>query len=124
MQDAPQPLKTAAILQIVSGVVNFFIMPTLVYFFVGGFCAIATFIIGGLGGLCGTVGCLLVPVGLFEIVSGILALTNPKGSAGLMKICAYVEMGSVLLGGIPAAIVGFLVMNALGNDEVKAYLEG
>jgi hypothetical protein len=49
---------------------------------------------------------------------------NPKEAAPYMKYVSYLEMGSILLGGIPAAIIGFVVTSMLGNDEVVAYLEG
>jgi hypothetical protein len=121
--DVPQPLKNAAIAQLVSGLVNWFIMGFLVYLVSGTVLAICTFWAGGLGGICGLWGCLLVPIGIFETVCGVMGLTNPKGAGQLMKIASYVEMASILAGGLPAAVVGFLVQKWLAEPEVVAYLE-
>jgi hypothetical protein len=85
---------------------------------------ICTFFIGGLGAICGIFAFLLVPVGIFEIVSGIIGLTNPKAGVKIMQICSYVEMGSILLGGLSTAIAGGVAMAMLNNPEVKAYIEG
>ncbi len=123
-EDIPQPLKTAAILQIVSGLVNWFVMAGLSWCMVGTVCGMLTIIVGGFGGICGLVGLLLIPIGWVEIGAGVYGLMNPKEGAKIMKYVTYLEMGSVLLGGIPAAIIGFVVTGMLGNDEVVAYLEG
>lgn len=122
-EEVPQPLKTAAILQIVSGVVNWFVMAWLSWFAIGCVCGTLTFFIGGLGGICGLFSMLLVPIGWVEIGVGVYGLMNPKEAAPIMKYVTYLEMGSILLGGIPAAIIGFVVTGMLGNDEVVAYLE-
>jgi hypothetical protein len=123
-EDIPQPLKTAAILQIVSGLVNWFVMSWIAWMSIGCVCGALTFIVGGLGAMCGIGGLLLIPIGWIEIGAGVYGLMNPKEGAKIMKYVTYVEMGSVLLGGIPAAIIGFVVTGMLGNDEVVAYLEG
>ena len=122
-EEVPQQLKTAAIAQLVSGLVNWFVMSFLVYLGVGVVAAVCTFWIGGLGGICGLVGCLLIPIGIFEVVAGVMGLTNPKQGAQIMKYATYAEFASVLFGGIPAAVVGYLVTQWLAEPEVVAYIE-
>jgi len=122
MQEVPEQLRTAAILQLTSGLVNWFIMSAVMYFGLGCTAAACTFWIGGAGGLCGLWGCLLIPVGIFEFIVGIMGLTNPKPAGGLMKVVAYPEMASLIFGGLPAAIVGVIVYGWLNNPDVVAYL--
>jgi len=124
MDDVPANIKSTAILQLVSGIITVTFMACVSYLTIGTTLAVCTFFIGGLGGICGLVGLLLVPVGIFEIVSGILGLTNPKAGAKVMQICSYVEMGSILLGGLSTAIAGGVALAMMNNPEVKAYLEG
>ena len=116
--------KQAAILQIISGVMTMSIMFCVSYLTVGTVLGICTFFIGGIGAICGVVTFLLIPVGLFEIVSGIIGLTNPESGGKIMKICSYVEMGSILLGGVSTAVVGGVAMSLLSQPEVTAYIEG
>lgn len=124
MDEVPANIKSTAILQLVSGIITVTMMACLSYLTIGTVLAICTFFIGGLGGICGLVGLLLIPVGIFEIVSGIIGLTNPKTGAKIMQICSYVEMGSILLGGLSTAIAGGVAMAMMNNPEVKAYIEG
>ncbi len=121
--DVPQKLKNAAIAQIASGLINWFVMSTMMCFFGSTICSLLTFFIGGLGGVCGWVALLLTPIGWVEIGVGVYGLMNPKEAAKFMKYVTYLEMGAVILGGIPAAIVGFLVSGWLADDEVVAYVE-
>ncbi len=124
MEQVPDKLKNAAIAQILAGLINFFVMGYVAWFGIGTVCGLLTFLIGGLGGLCGMVGCLLVPFGLVEIAVGALALSNPKQYGNLCRTLGFVEMGALLLGGIPSAIVGLIVVQMTGSDEVKLFLEG
>lgn len=115
----PAPLKNAAIAQLISGIVNMFVMPTAFVMF-GSICSVFTF---GLGGLCSFGACILWPIGIFEVVAGVMGLTNPRGAVGIMRIASFVEIGSILGGGIVSAVIGFMVMQWLGSDETRAYLE-
>jgi hypothetical protein len=116
----PDNLKKAAIMQLVSGLINFLVMPTLIWTFAG-MCSFFTF---GLSSFCGLATCLLWPVSILEIVSGAMGLAQPKNAGGIMKIASFVEMGSILAGGLVSAVIGFMVMNMLSEDEVQLYLEG
>jgi hypothetical protein len=122
-QEVPQQLKTAAIVQLVSGLVNWFMMAFISYFTLGIILGVCTFWIGGLGAICGMWGCLLVPIGIFEVVAGVMGLTNPKGAGQIMKYASYAEMAGVIFGGIPGAIAGFLVQKWLSEPDVVAFLE-
>jgi len=124
MDDVPANIKSTAILQLVSGIITVTFMACVSYMTIGTVMALCTFWAFGLGGICGLAGLLLVPVGIFEIVSGIIGLTNPKGGAKIMQICSYVEIGAILLGGLSTAIAGGVAMTMMSNPEVKAYLEG
>jgi hypothetical protein len=124
--DLPQSAKNAAIAQIISGVVNFFVMPMVVWFGVTMFasvCAMCTAGIGGITSMCGFVSCLLPPIGVAEMAVGAIALMNPKQGIPFGRMLAFVEMGSILAGGLASCVVGFLAMRWYGDDEVTAYLE-
>ncbi|MBT3221265.1 MAG: hypothetical protein HN348_19455 [Proteobacteria bacterium] len=123
-EQVPANLKNAAILQLVSGLLNFTIMPVIVYFTLALCCGLATFWAFGIGAVCGFVGFVLWPIGIFEIVSGGMTLANPKSGGKIMKICSYVELGSILCGGLVSCVAGGVVMSMLKDEEVTAYLEG
>jgi type IV secretory pathway VirB6-like protein len=125
-EDLPQSAKNAAILQIISGVINFFVMPMVVWFGVSIFASMCAFCTAGLGGItymCGFVSCLLPPIGIAEMIVGAIALTNPKQGIPFGRIVSMVEMGSILAGGLISAIIGFVTMRMYGADEVTEYLE-
>ena len=119
MNEAPGNIKSAAILQMVSGVINVFF--TSVTLGLGAtVCAVPTM---GLSGLCGIFGCLMGPLGFVEIIVGAMALQNPK-NAGMLRNVAYLEMMSFFFGGLIAAVAGGMVLSMTNDADVKAYLEG
>lgn len=123
--DMPQSLKTAAIIQIVSGLINFF-MPALAGFGWSMFASVCAWATCGLGSvlyLCGFATCLLWPLGVAEMIAGGLTLANPRQGAPIMKVVSMLEMGSLLCGGFISCIAGFVVYRMLGEPEVAGYLE-
>lgn len=124
--DIPQAAKNAAIAQIISGAVNFFVMPMVIWGGVTAFatvCGMCTFGLGSFTSLCGFVSCILPPIGLAEMIVGAIALVNPKSGIPFGRMLSFVEMGSILGGGMVSAVVGFLAMRWYGEEEVTAYLE-
>jgi len=124
MHQPPEQIKQVAILQLVSGLVTLFFMTCVSWFTIATVGAVCTFFLGGLGGVCGLVSMLLIPIGIFEIVSGVIGLTNPEGAGPIMKICSYVEVVGILFGGLSTALAGGVSMTMLNQPEVVAYLEG
>jgi hypothetical protein len=124
MTQPPAQIQQTAILQLISGLVTMTMMACISYLTIGTVAAICTFFLGGIGAVCGIVAFALVPIGIFEIVSGILGLTNPEKAGQVMKICSYVEIAAILFGGLSTAIAGGVSAALLNNPEVKAYLEG
>ena len=126
-EDTPQALKTAAIIQIVSGVVNFLFMPAMVWLGWSLFASICSAVTCGAGSIlyfCGFASCLLTPLGIGEMIAGGLTLANPKQGAPIMKIMSMVEIVSVLFGGLGSCIAGVVVFRMLADPEVTTYLEG
>lgn len=122
MDETPANLKNAAIVQIVAGLVNFFFMGYVASMGVGTVCGVLTL---GMGGqLCGLFSCMLIPFGMLEIVVGGITLANPKGFGNISRMFGFVEIAALLLGGLPSALAGGIVVALTGNDEVKAYLQG
>lgn len=116
----PGKLTAIAILQIVSGMCQFPISclatASLVTLYTV-VCGLLTSLIGGVGacaGLFGYLSFLLVPIGLLEIISGILLLANVRVPI-LVKITAAAEIFGLFLGGIPGAVVGVITL-FLGSD--------
>ena len=139
MDAPPDKLKNAAIVQIISGLVNIFITSWLVsgmavtLFTVGGtmigiICGVLSMGLCPIGiitpclGLLGFAGFLAVPLGILELIAGIVGLTNPKSGGMFMKIAAVFEILGILIGALPGAIAGGLVLMFLSDDQVKAYL--
>jgi len=124
MIQPPPQIKQTAILQLVSGIITMTVMSCISYLTISAVAAVCTFFLGGIGAVCGFFGLLLVPIGIFEIVSGIIGLANPEGAGQVMKICAYVEIAGLLFGGLSTALAGGVAATMLNNPEVTAYLEG
>lgn len=117
----PDAIRNAAIVQLVSGLLNMFVMPLFGSMFLSTFCGIFT---GGLCSCIGVVTCLLWPVGLLEVVGGALGLMDPRAHASTMKLISYVEIASIVLGGLLSAAAGVAVQVLLRDDEAMTYLEG
>lgn len=127
MEEAPANLKTISIIQLVSGLLNIFVMAGLSWFVLGmgagtitlictlGFCPF--------GGFLGFLGCLLIPIGISEVAVGAMGLSDPMNAAKFSKYAAVLELASFLCGGIPSAIAGVIVLYMLRDDEIVAYIE-
>ena len=123
IEQVPEKLNQAAIPQLVSGLVNVFMVSAISWFSIGTVCGVCTIWAGGLGGVCGLAGCMLIPIGIFEIVAGAMGLSDPKSGGPIMKYASYAEMVSIVFGGVPSAVVGFLVNRWLSEPEIVAYIE-
>ncbi|MBM4393268.1 MAG: hypothetical protein FJ090_19255 [Deltaproteobacteria bacterium] len=124
MQPLPEPARNAAIAQLVSGIVSIFIMMPLLYFgwqMVALGLGVLTLGIGAILGCCGWSACLLLPLGVVEIIAGILGLTNNPAAVTMGRIVAYVEIAAILLGGITTFIAGVVAVIMLNKPEVEAW---
>lgn len=121
----PDQLNTAAIIQIVSGVLNIFFMGAAVYFGVAVAGSLVWMCTMGLCPvfLCGVVGFLLIPVGILEVLSGVLILTNNPSALKVQRIVSIIQKVSILVGGIGSIIASFVVDGMINDPEVLAYLE-
>lgn len=129
MTESPAKLKTVAVVQIVSGALNVFFLGWFTSMMLGGVAgaltAVVTLGICPIGVLCGLPPWLLIPLGILELVAGIMGLASPsQGSAKLAKIVSYVEVGSILLGGLLSCVAGVVNAMMVRDPEVQGYLEG
>lgn len=126
--DAPPQIKTVSALYLVAGVINIsfgWIIASSLWTFGAGMCTgLLTCGACPIGVACGVVAFAVIPVGLVEIIAGIIGLTNPDGAKGLISMLPFGMVPSILLGDIISPIVGVLALVMLRNDEVRAYLEG
>lgn len=120
--EVPQKLKMAAITQIVAGTINILMGWWMSSCIIGNFCGLFTLYMGGQ--LCGMVSCLILPLGLIEIGSGVYAMLQPREGAGVARLVSFLEIAAILGGGLVATLAGIGVQVLLNNDEVVAYLEG
>src|SRR5687767_11050760 len=122
----PGRVSGTAILQIVSGAINLTVMWWLVGMVVGTSCGGVTALLSlgacPIGVFCGLVSWFLIPLGLLELVAGILGLANPRGGGSLMRVVAILEMVSLLCGGLGSFVAGAIGIGLLADPEVKAFL--
>lgn len=142
MDDRPQQLQTIGILQLVSGIVNLtfgWVMAALIWYFlgfvisctVGGILGMigslvgcpAGFMLMYCGACCGALGLILVPVGIAEIIAGAMSLSGNPAGASMGRLLSWVEISSLLAGGLVSAIIGVVVMSMYRDPDVLDYLE-
>ena len=125
--EKPSAFKTIGLLQLISGLLQ---VPTWFLVFVCGSNGIAcvggllTAFLGGCGAFCGFIGfisALLLPIGLLEILCGIMTLASKEPPRGLIKLTAVLEIVGLFFGGLIGAIVGVLVWIRLQDDDIKAF---
>lgn len=133
MNQTPSQITVSAVAQLLSGILNVFLMSWLlatvlgtVFTTVGGAvtgvltCGMCPF--GAVGGICGFASCMLIPVGVMEIVAGIGGLANPRGSVQIMRYTAWLELVSLPFGGAISFFVGALAVVSLGAPSVALFL--
>ncbi|MBN2798043.1 MAG: hypothetical protein JXX28_02760 [Deltaproteobacteria bacterium] len=127
MNAIPSQLQTAAILQLVSGILN---VIALWYVASMGLAVLGGAVTGcvtlgacPIGVACGIPPMALILVGVLEIVAGILTIARVSGTHRIPTYVAYLELASLLLGGLVSAIVGGVVLILMRSEEVRAYDE-
>lgn len=124
----PQKLMVVGALMIISGLLQYpvaCVASTVFVTVVGVVMGILTFWAAGLGAFCGYCGLIsyaLWGLGAIEILTGILVLALPKPPKILLQIVAALEVASLLIGGLPAAIVGVVNFVLMRDPEVDAWL--
>src|SRR4051812_41171223 len=132
MNQPPEQLRNAAIVQIVGGVIDLLI---------GWFLASCVWSIGGtlvgtvltvctlgmcpVGMLCsfgGFFGFLIIPLGILEIISGVVGLTSPQSAGTLMRITAALGVAGLLLGSVTSLVSGATVLMMMRSADVRGYL--
>jgi hypothetical protein len=98
-------------------------MSFMAYLCIGTFFAACSAPVGSACAIFGVVGRLLWPIGLFEIIGGVLFFSDPRKYAELSRTVAMVEVASLLLGGVFSAGVGVAVLLTHGEEDVIEYLE-
>lgn len=114
----PRRFVLAASIQLVSGLVNFAVLP-LILFVIGQ--TLAPFTHEAVA-LCGLGGCLLAPVGLAEIGVALLGFASPYHFAPAMRRVTWAEGAALLAGALHAAVVAVVVRRLLADPDVAAFL--
>jgi hypothetical protein len=113
---AGSALRTAAIVQLVSGIVNLiFVSWAASLFWLGAGSTVSAVVMAvctlGLcpapvGALCGGVGLVIAPIAIVEIISGIAGLTGARPPRWLVLLTAVLELVSVCVANPVAVIAG------------------
>ena len=127
MPEVPQKFQTLAILQLVAGICNVLFgwaIGFTVWTFGGAFCtAILTFGLCPFGGFCGFLSFLVVPLGMLEMLVGILMLANPQVIRGYVAWLPFLQIPAVFLGDFVSPLVGIASFALSRDPEVAGYLE-
>lgn len=132
----PARLTQAALLQLVSGLINVFVMGALVTVLlgtvgggVGSFCGTIVAAVGCplgclgfFGWICGVWGLVLLPIGMLEIAGGAMGLMMPESAGTVMRAAALAELASFAFGGVISGVIGVVAMGFLRDPEVAGYL--
>lgn len=127
MNPVPDKYKTLGLLQLVAGAVNVFmgwgLAMTMWSLFGTTFSLLCTM---GLCPtyLCGFVAVLILPVGIVEVIVGLMTMNQPESVRGVYKFLPYLQLPMILLGDIVSPIVGIVSLMNLRDPDVKAYIEG
>ncbi|MCA9490168.1 MAG: hypothetical protein KC621_09595 [Myxococcales bacterium] len=132
----PQKVQIAAVVQIVSGVVNMLLMALSVSTVLAGVAGVAGGLIGALlsavgcplgclfafSWMCGLWGLALLPIGILEVICGAATLMDPDSGGPFLRVAMITELVSVIFGGLVSFGAGFVVMGMLRDPEVTAFL--
>lgn len=128
MPDVPQKFQTLAILQIVGGICNIVFgwwFGSMLWMFGGTFCsAILTLGLCPIGGMCGFVSFLIVPLGFVELLVGILMLASPQSVRGFVSWMPFLQLPAFLLGDFVSPILAIVGLVLTRDAEVAGYIEG
>ena len=75
------------------------------------------------GVMCGFAGFLLVPIGIFEILSGVMIMTNNPNALKIQRYVSIVQKVAILFGGLGSLIASFVVDGMVNDPESLAFLE-
>ena len=124
----PQQYKTLGIANLIGGLVNVTFgafIASMIWSMGAGTCTtVCTFGLCPIGFMFGFVGMLVWPVGMIEVVIGLLTLAQPESVKGANKFLPFVQFGAILLGDIVSPILGVVGMMMTRDPEVAAYIEG
>lgn len=121
----PSRLTAAAIAQLVSGVVNLFGMWWLASMFYMAACGSVTALLTAgacpFGTVCGLAPWLLIPLGLLEVIAGILGLASPRSAVVLIKVTAVLEILALAAGGLGSLVAGIIALVLASGQEIAAW---
>jgi hypothetical protein len=126
---SPQKLQVAAVTQIVVGAIDMLVgwwLASMVGLCAGSALTSPCMCIGlpPIGAMCGMLGFAVIPIGVFELIAGIVGLTNPKTGATVLKISSIFGIAGLLVGSVTSALAGVITLIMMRDPEVTAYLEG
>jgi hypothetical protein len=124
----PQKYQILAVLQIVAGACNVFFgwaVASMILSFVAGTCTtIFTLGLCPVGFFCGMFSWLILPIGMCEIVMGILMLASPNSVKGIVGWVPLAQLPTFLLGDFMSPIIGLVGLMLTRDAEVAGYIEG
>ncbi len=123
----PEQLKALGIANVVGGALNMvmgWFLGSMIWGIGGTFCTgILTCGFCPIGGLCGVVAWLIVPLGMLELGVGIALLTSPQAVKGLLPYLPFVQIPAIFLGDLVSPILGVMGAVMVRDPEIAGYIE-
>ncbi|MCB9684066.1 MAG: hypothetical protein H6738_01060 [Alphaproteobacteria bacterium] len=123
----PEQLKTLGIANIIGGMVNMtmgWAMGSMVWSIGGTVCSgVLTCGMCPVGGVCGFVSMLIIPLGMVELGLGIALMANPQPVKGILPYLPFAQIAAVLLGDFVSPILGIVGLTMVKNPDVAGYIE-
>jgi hypothetical protein len=126
--EVPQKFQTMAVLQIVAGVCNMFFgwwIGMVLWSTFGTVCTgVMTLGLCPFGMFCGMLSLAIVPIGMVELLVGILMLASPQTVKGFVAWLPLLQIPMIFLGDLISPVLG-IASFAIGRDpEVVGFIEG
>ena len=122
----PAQIRTAATLEVVSGGVNllltWWLASTAMSCGFGTITSVFTLGMCPFGLFAGFLSWLLIPLGLLEILAGVLVLTDSRNARIFLPWLPFLQVASLLVGGLSSAIFGLATWIILRDPEALAFM--
>ena len=122
----PAQIRTAATLEIVAGGVNllltWWLASTALSCGWGMVTSVFTLGLCPIGVFAGFLSFVLIPLGLLEVLAGVLVLTDSRNARLFFGWLPWLQLASLLVGGLSSAVFGLAVWVMLREPEARAYM--
>ncbi len=126
MERTPPAIRTAATAMVVAGGIDLLLMWWMSSTALGcGLGLITSVLTAGLcpfGAMAGFLGWLLIPLGLLEVLAGVLILTDARNARVFLGWMPWVQMLAIFAGGFSSALFGLVIFVICRDPEAQAFM--